>query len=441
MSSRVLSSISAKNTWWMIGEKIGEMLLSLIVGALTARFLGPSNYGLISYSASLITLFSCITQLGLNTVAINELIKNRSKEGEILGSILVLRLFSALISYVFVLMLVKLVEPENNQLFVITLIQGAALIFNVYETFAYWFKAKQNYKYVAIATFIAMLSMYGWKIAQLINGSSVEWFSASSLVKSLVCLTAMIILFKRNFYGKLYSTVQCSKNLIKQGSSFILTSLAITLYTQADKIMIGKMLGESEVGFYTTATTIAYMWEFIPTALITSISPVIMSDKKKNKRVYQERIKALLFVISALGFMVSLGFFIFGKLVVSILYGQAYFAAIIPLKVIVVATGFALLGTARSPWIVCEGLNRYSFYYTVIGAIFNIILNYYFIPKLNITGAALATLISQIIVAVVAPLLFKKTRPFVWLYFKSFDCILKVKKTIKLLLEDTEKEI
>jgi len=45
MNLGVLKSKSAVNTWWIIGEKIAEMLLSLVVGALTARFLGPANYG------------------------------------------------------------------------------------------------------------------------------------------------------------------------------------------------------------------------------------------------------------------------------------------------------------------------------------------------------------------------------------------------------------
>ena len=54
--------------------------------------------------------------------------------------------------------------------------------------------------------------------------------------------------------------------------------------------------------------------------------------------------------------------------------------------------------------------NKYSKYYIFWGAIINFILNLVLIPKLGIEGAAVATLISQIVVALIAPLFYKETR-------------------------------
>ncbi len=48
----------AKNASWLIGGKIAQMVLSLFVGVLSARYLGPSNYGLISYGNALVSFFS-----------------------------------------------------------------------------------------------------------------------------------------------------------------------------------------------------------------------------------------------------------------------------------------------------------------------------------------------------------------------------------------------
>ena len=46
------------NTSWMLAQQIYSMILSLVVGSLSARYLGPSNYGLLSYGSSLISLFT-----------------------------------------------------------------------------------------------------------------------------------------------------------------------------------------------------------------------------------------------------------------------------------------------------------------------------------------------------------------------------------------------
>ena len=79
-----------------------------------------------------------------------------------------------------------------------------------------------------------------------------------------------------------------------------------------------------------------------------------------------------------------------------------------------------MLGSARGTWLICEGLQRYSVVYIGAGCISNIILNYLLIPILGGYGAAIATLASQIIVALIAPLFFKETRVSSIMMLKAF---------------------
>ena len=67
------------NSGWMIGQQMYNMLLQLVVGSLSARYLGPSNYGLINYGASIISFFSIVCRLGLDSVIINEMINDYLK--------------------------------------------------------------------------------------------------------------------------------------------------------------------------------------------------------------------------------------------------------------------------------------------------------------------------------------------------------------------------
>ena len=118
--------------------------------------------------------------------------------------------------------------------------------------------------------------------------------------------------------------------------------------------------------------------------------------------------------------LVSLGFTVFGKLVVYILYGKEYFAAVPALSVLIWSTAFAMIGTARSIWVIATGRNKYVKYYTSIGAILNAMLNAVVIPRWGITGAACTTLFTQMFIAVIAPLLFKETREFFKIYMGCF---------------------
>ena len=104
-----------------------------------------------------------------------------------------------------------------------------------------------------------------------------------------------------------------------------------------------------------------------------------------------------------------------------ILYGREYLAAQWPLTILIWSTGASMIGNVRNIWIVAEGCERYTKYFSYSGAVFNALLNYFFIKKWGIIGASITTLISQIFVSIFAPIFFKDTRPFITLFLKSFS--------------------
>jgi O-antigen/teichoic acid export membrane protein len=408
------------NTNWLIFQNIYSMGLSLIVGALSARYLGPSNYGLIGYGASLVNLFTSISQLGIDNVLINEMMKHPEEKGKVLGTALCMRMFSSCVSFVCAMILVVLIEPGNYVLWFITAIQAFAIALRAYELLNEWFLSEMKSKYYVIANMCGQTVVGVWKLVLLALQASVVWFAASTTVQALVCGSIVITLFliMRDF--KLGFRWQYAKDIFSRSKHYVFAGIAVSLYTQMDKVMVGRMLGETEVGIYTAAMTIAMLWEFIPTAIFNSSRTMILEAKTRNEEEYREKLKALFFGISVLGILVGIAVQIFGKLAVWILYGEEYMDAVPVLQLLIWSTTFAMIGLARNVWSVAEEKNKYTEYYPICGAIFNLIFNALAIPVWGIFGAALGTLLAQIIVALVAPMLWKDTRPFVKLYLESW---------------------
>ena len=121
-----------------------------------------------------------------------------------------------------------------------------------------------------------------------------------------------------------------------------------------------------------------------------------------------------------MGILVGIFFNIFGGLMVAILYGKEYAEAARPLSILIWSTSFAMIGSARTIWIVAERKNKYTKYFTILGAIVNAVTNAIVIPIWGVTGAAYTTLLAQIIVSLFAPALYKDTRCFLGIYFGSF---------------------
>lgn len=95
-----LRSRFVHNAGWMVFVQIYQMVISLVVGVICARYLGPSNYGIINYVASFVSFFSIVCALGLETVVVKEVVADRSNEGLILGSSIVIRFAAGVLSMI-----------------------------------------------------------------------------------------------------------------------------------------------------------------------------------------------------------------------------------------------------------------------------------------------------------------------------------------------------
>lgn len=95
MRNNLFENKELLNSIWIMGERIFNMLISLIVSMLTARYLGPSNYGLLNYTASFVVFMTSVATLGMDGVIIKKIISHPDKEGSYLGSCIFYRMISS----------------------------------------------------------------------------------------------------------------------------------------------------------------------------------------------------------------------------------------------------------------------------------------------------------------------------------------------------------
>ena len=99
IKTKLLGNRMVSNSIWIIGGQVFQMGLTLIIGMLTARYLGPSNYGVIGYTASYVSFFSVVCQLGYTSTIVKELLDHEDKQGEVLGTTIFFRVCTSLLSY------------------------------------------------------------------------------------------------------------------------------------------------------------------------------------------------------------------------------------------------------------------------------------------------------------------------------------------------------
>ena len=399
----LIKSRTTANTFWLVAGKMFNKITAFLVGIITARYLGPSDYGVINYAMVYTTFFASVCTLGLNSVIIKEFVDNPEEQGEAIGSALVMRIISSIMSVIMISGLSFIVDRGDTVTIIVVVLCSIGLVFQVFDIINYWFLSRLQSKFTAIVSSIGYLMVSVYKICLFIFQKNVFWFALSTSVDYIVVAVLLFWAYKSNSGPQLFFSIEKAKSLLRRSKGFIIADLMVSIYASTDKIMLKHMLDETSVGYYALTISLSQMWVFVISAIIDSMSPTIMKLHNENGDKYIKRNKQLYAIVFYICTAVSMGIFVIASPLIKVLYGVEYAAAITPLKIIVWYTSFSCLGAARNAWVVCENKQKYLKYVYIGAAITNIALNMVLIPMFGVSGAAAAALITQISTILILP--------------------------------------
>lgn len=386
------------------------MAVNLVTGLLTARFLGPANYGLIHYAAAYTGFFSSFCTLGLNSVLVREFTDGAHPEGETLGTALVLRGISSLLSAAAICCIVLVADRGDPTVMAVACLCSLGMLLQIFDVFRYWFQSRSQARVVALVSLAAYFLTALYRLFLLWREKHVSWFALSSAVDAGGIALLYLTAYRRYGGGKLGFSGKRARALLGKSCHFILPGLMVAVYAQTDKLMLKYLISEAEIGYYSTAVSLCNTWCFVLSAVIDAAYPGITRAHKENACLYRRRNKQLYALVFYISMAASLLITLMAKPLVLLLYGEAYLPAAAPLRVITWYTAFSYLGVARNAWIVCENRQKYLFWVYAAAAVSNVLLNCLCIPLWGAVGAAAASLAAQIISAAAAPLLVKGLR-------------------------------
>ena len=401
---------TTKNAAWIISCKIVQSLLGMVVSMLSARYLGPSNYGLISYAASIAAFVLPIVQLGFRSTLVSEVIDHPDREGEIVGTALFFNMLSSIACIVGVLGFVYVANPGEPVTFIVCALYSISLLAQALEMICYWFQAKMISQYTSLTGLAAYIIVTIYKIYLLIAEKNVYWFAISYVLDYFIIAIVLIFFYYRLSNQRLKVSFQRFRKMFARSKYFIVSSLMVTVFAQTDKIMLKAMLSEEAVGIYSAAVTCAGITSFVFSAIIDSFRPTVFEKKKDSKEAYEKSLILCYSVIIYLSLAQSLVCTVFSKIIIQVLYGADYAASATVLGLVVWYTTFSYLGPIRNIWILAENKQKYLWVINFSGAMTNIILNAVLIPFIGVMGAALASLITQMFTNVVIGFIMKPIR-------------------------------
>ena len=419
IKGKIIRSKETKNAIWIIGGRVVQMVISFFVGILTARYLGPGNYGILNYAGAYVAFFTAFCTLGINSVILKDFVDHPDEQGQAIGTTLILRGLSSVLSSIMIIGIVMAIDTGESLTIMVTALCSVALVFQVADTLNYWFQSRYQSKVSSVATLIAYIVTSSYRIYLLIMQKDIKWFAFATSVDCICVAVILFWVYKKENGPKLSFSFYKAKELLGASYNYILASMMVAIYGQTDKMMLKQMLDETSVGYYSLASTINNMWVFFLAAIIDSLYPTIIRYANENRILFEKKNRQLYAIVIYISMFVAVGFMLFGELIIKILYGETYLPAAMPIKIVCWYTVFSYLGMARNAWIVSTNNQKYLKYICGGAAVANVLLNLLLIPVWGASGAALASLVTQISTIVFIPLLIPNMRPNVKLMLEA----------------------
>ena len=384
---------------------------SFIIGVFTARYLGPTSYGLISYAASIVAFFLPIMQLGFSSTLVREIVNQPEREGQVLGTSLVLNIISSIACVIGITTFSFLSTPTETETIVVCGLYSLSLVFQASEMIQYWFQAKLLSKYPSIVSLVAYVVVSLYKVYILIAGKSVRWFAVTHVIEACIIASALLIIYLKCGKQKLSFSFELAKEMFSRSKHYISAAMMVVVFQQTDRLMLKWMLNETETGYYSASLTCLGITGFVFMAIIDSARPSILESKKRSEKEYAEKLTMLYTVVNLLSLAQSIAMTVFAKMIIGIIFGADFLPASRVLQVAVWYTAFGYYGTVRNVWILAEEKQQYLWKINLAGATLNVVLNFILIPILGGVGAAVASLATQLFTNVVLCFVIKPIRP------------------------------
>jgi O-antigen/teichoic acid export membrane protein len=384
------------NTGWQFADNILRMGVALVIGIWLARYLGPEQFGLLSYALAFVALFSALSSLGLDDIIVRDIVQNQSGKDEILGTAFLLKLLGGAFAFLAAVGTVFVLRPGDGLSHWLVGIIGLGAVFQAFNVVEFWFHSQVQAKYAVFARNAAFLLCSLGKIVLILAAAPLVAFAWIALAEVLAGAAGLIVAYQargsrlRNWSGSLKKAA----GLLKDSWPLMLSGMVIMVYLRIDQVMLGEMAGNEEVGIYSVAVRLAEVWYFIPSAIYWSLFPGIVEAKAVSDELFYERLQKLYNLAALSAYAVAIPVTLLAQWLVPALFGEAYARGGLMLAVLVWSNLFTSLEMARSGFLTAMNWTRLYFLAVSLGCVLNVVLNYFLIPRYGGMGAVIASLVA-----------------------------------------------
>ncbi|MFH0801962.1 MAG: flippase [bacterium] len=378
--------------------KIASVGIGVVATMVLVRHISVSDFGRYAFTFSFISFFNVLLDFGVVMIATREISRDLSSASTALGNLILFRLVWAIALMAAAAgVAVALGYPRDVQMLVF--IASFTLLFSSFSILEVIFRVNLKMIYSVLAgTAGALIAGTSLIICVLFLKMSLTGLIIVNTVCAAVPAILMLIFSKKFVKLKLRLNIPQLRNILMESFPQGIATFLSALYFNADIILVSKLAGDASVAYYSSAYKILSMVVFIPSAVMTTVFPLLSrnsGEPEALKQIFQKTF----YYLQLIGIPVAALLMIYSRNVIVFLFSQKYIASVEALNILAWAGAIIFGSTLLGYALVAINRQNLGIIIASLGLILNVALNLWWIPRYDFIGAAMATVATESLIA------------------------------------------
>ncbi|MDJ0795277.1 MAG: flippase [Calothrix sp. MO_167.B12] len=381
---------------------LGEITLGItfLFYILLARFLGPEQYGIFASATALGGILAFFIQFGLPTLLAREVAADPHEGSKSTIKFLLLEVLNSLPVLILLLPLAQILGFKGTGIMVCYLVVLAEICRSAKQTLRAVFRGIGKFRDETVSVAIERLFVAIIAGTVLLWSQDLVWVVATLVIVRQLDILGLI--YYLNKQTSIWSPINIKSlwKILQMAYPFALSGVLWVLYYQIDVLMLKVLAPTEQAGFYSASYRIIEIFSALPRVIfLVTFTRFAQCHAKTPERLPEEINKSVLLLLVIVLPILAIAAFYQTNLVTTI-YGQAFSPAVNSLAILLPSLSIKMFATLMEYFLQATGREKSLPPLLLSTVLVNIIVNTILIPILGAVGAAVATLISEIILAI-----------------------------------------
>lgn len=389
----------AKNSAVLLLSQIISYTLTFFSTIYIARYLGTDGFGILSFALAFAGMVSIFADMGLNTLIVREVARNKSSTDKYLTNVLVIKTILAVFTFLTVSVVINLLNYPPETILIVYLLAFSIILNSIFGIFNSIFQAYEKMEYQAVGQILNSVTIFVIVLTAIYLNLNVIAFAFNYLIASIIVLVYSVVVYLWKFHlPEIRVDLSFWKPTLKESSPYGLIGIFSMVYVWIDSLFLSLFQGNDAVGIYNAAYKLVMVFLFIPTIFNLSIFPVMSNFFIKSKKSLRRTVEKYFNFMVLIGTPLAVGCTILADKIIFTVFGAQFSGSIIALQILIWSILFIFLNSPFVQLMSSIDKQRTLTKIVAICMIVNVILNLLFIPRFSYIAASIVTVITEFLV-------------------------------------------